>query len=116
MVISLRIPQPLVAEIDKLADLDNRSRNAIIVRALREYMGIVNRHLENNPPRSLSDLPDYSKAVQHIVQSVQEGQSAPIVKKAVEHARHAHDQKTCRIYGCLTCKQLKKGTLDVVMD
>lgn len=95
MVISLRIPQPLVADIDKLADLDNRSRNAIIVRALREYMGIVNRHLQNNPPRSLSDLPDYSKAGQHI--------PAPI-------------ERTCRIYGCPTCKHLKKGNLDAVMD
>ena len=29
-----------------------------------------------------------------------------VVERAVQHARPSHDPKTCRIYGCLVCKEM----------
>lgn len=33
-------------------------------------------------------------------------QTPALISRAVEHAKYSHDKKSCRIYGCLVCKEM----------
>jgi hypothetical protein len=83
MVISLRLPDDLAADLKALAELESRSVNSLIVMRLGEAV--------------------YGRKQSSTV-IIQE----PIVERAVSAGvERGHDTKTCRIYGCLMCKALK---------
>lgn len=101
MLISLRLPDDLVAELDAIAKAERRSRNQIILMRLENPMLVATRQDPIELARTMlgpgalipcADPRNLTRAE---------------VMEAVERKRAAHDPKTCRIYKCGMCASLK---------
>jgi hypothetical protein len=71
---------------------------------LREWiMDAMQTRLEDAPNGDIGLAPEGTHAA---VTGRWDTVHKPIMERAVESARVSHDPKTCRIYGCLVCKEM----------
>lgn len=103
MLISLRIPDNLLAEIDSEAKLEQRSRNWIMLRRLG-WKAV------QESPRDVAlwkEIERQSKIPSPLTEPLEitDEFNKPIVDT---RPRQYHDIKSCRIYGCLMCKMAKE--------
>jgi hypothetical protein len=76
-----------------MAVLNIRNVPEALMQALRDEAGANGRTLRSHVLWLLGDAHQPAKQT--------------IVDRAVQYARPSHDPKTCRIYGCLVCKEQK---------
>jgi Ribbon-helix-helix protein, copG family len=102
MLISLRIPDELVAELDAIAKAERRSRNQVILMRLENPLLATTRQEPIElartmlGPGALIPCADPQKLTR------------AEVMEAAERKRAMHDPKTCRIYKCGMCAGMKE--------
>jgi len=102
MLISLRLPDNLLAEIDAEAKIEQRSRNWIMLRRLG-WKAVQESPRDKPNDCVVVERPDSRT---YCVRSEVEPEDVRYIVDI--KPRQSHNPKTCRIYGCLMCKMEKE--------
>jgi hypothetical protein len=110
--ISIRIPEDILADIDKEAAEEERSRHWVIIRRLKTSTSEAHKPLMSveyvDPAESVCMECGCSFGVHLKVCSLFVDPNARMVARAVESGRPKHDPAACRIYNCGMCKAMKE--------